>query len=285
MEFSWFFYSVAATTLFGIGSAIHKLPVERGESKALASFWSILTAFVLSLMLFNSYLASTSNLMIILALIFGISFAILRLLHMSILKHLETNVIFPINTTVSLVILVLVGLVVFNETVSLIQGLGIILVVVVISLFMNKGGKIKDHWRLILMAAATILASVAVKVSYKLGADLVDIHSLQIYQYGFAVLFSLIILLGRHAKKGRGSAFFGGSMRVGIAIGLFSFFGGYALLIALAKGPFSLIISIHSLYILVTAILGYLLFKEKVTKKKIFLILASILAILFIRLG
>ena len=68
-------------------------------------------------------------------------------------------------------------------------------------------------------------------------------------------------------------------------IGVFGFFGGYAFLTALTKGPFSLITSIHSLYIFITALASYLLFKERLTKKKIILLFLAIVAILLIRLG
>ena len=68
-------------------------------------------------------------------------------------------------------------------------------------------------------------------------------------------------------------------------IGILSFFGGYALYLALTKGPFPLITSIHSLYILITALTAYVLFNEKLTPRKIVLLLFAIIAIILIRVG
>ena len=61
--------------------------------------------------------------------------------------------------------------------------------------------------------------------------------------------------------------------------------GGYMFLRALSLGPLSLASSVHSLYVVVTAIIGYLLYKEKLTVYRIFLILLAVIAVIVIRLG
>ncbi|PIR87870.1 MAG: hypothetical protein COU10_02140 [Candidatus Harrisonbacteria bacterium CG10_big_fil_rev_8_21_14_0_10_45_28] len=285
MHFSWFVYSITATILFGLSTVVHKLPTMRDYSKTLTAFWSIGTSFLLSLLFFYSYLGLTSQRMLIIALGWGVSFAILRLLHIALLKHMDTNTFFPISTTGSLVLSLLFGFLIFSEKVSPWQGLGIILVIGVIFAFSYGKGKISDHWPLIGMIVFMMTISAVTKILSKVAVDAVDIHSFQIYQYGFGALFAGLILAGRHAKNGKGSAFFGGGMRVGVAIGVLSFFGGYAFLLALVEGPFTLVTSIHSLYILITAITGYVFLKENLTARKIFLIFLAIVAILLIRLG
>lgn len=276
---------MTATILFGLSTVVHKLPTMRDYSKTLTTFWSIATSFVLSILFFYSYLELTSKATLIIALTWGASFAILRLLQITLLKHMDTNTLFPISTTGSLVLSLLFGFLIFGEKVSLLQGAGILLVILVIFAFSYGKGKITDYWQLISMATLMIIFSAASKILSKVAVDSVDIHSFQIYQYGFGAFFAGLILMGRHVKNGRGSSFFGGGMKVGVALGTFSFFGGYAFLLALVNGPFTLVTSIHSLYILITAITGYYFLKENLTARKIFLIILAILAVLLIRLG
>ena len=73
--------------------------------------------------------------------------------------------------------------------------------------------------------------------------------------------------------------------RWGVLLGTLSFFGGYVYYLAIDRGPFSLVIAIHSLYIIVTACIAAYLFKEKVSKKRLVLIFLAIIAIVLIRLG
>ena len=122
------------------------------------------------------------------------------------------------------------------------------------------------------------------KVLQKIVADSFDIHAFQIYQYLFATLISAAILFLAHRKNWK-QELFSGAIKIGSIIGVFGFLGGYALFIALAKGPFPLVTAIHSLYILITAIIAFFMFNEELTLKKILLICLAIIAVLLMRLG
>jgi uncharacterized membrane protein len=68
-------------------------------------------------------------------------------------------------------------------------------------------------------------------------------------------------------------------------IGLFTAAGGYAIFRALAVGPLSGVYAIHPSYTFVAALLGWLLFKERLTAKKALLALASVAGIVLIKIG
>ena len=137
---------------------------------------------------------------------------------------------------------------------------------------------------LIGVGSGIIFISAFNKVLQKVVAGKFDIHVFQIYQYLFAAIFALLIYLILHRRDWKTHIFSGG-LGVGSLIGVFSFFGGYAFYIALTKGPFPLVTSVHSLYILITALTAYFLFKEQLTMKKIFLLLLAIAAVVLIRIG
>lgn len=281
---SWFWFSISATIFFGISMVFYKTPSFNGHSRSATSFWSFFVPFLLSLIFFFKYLPNTSSGMLILALLWGFSFACLVSFQMYALSHVDTNVLFPINTTASLVFSVLLGLLIFGGSLSILQVIGILLVILIVFCFVYKKGKFQYSPLVLKLFSAMLVFGVFNKLLQKFVADSFDIHAYLIYQYMFAVIFSLIIFF--FLEKGDWKKLFTiASAKNGFLIGIFSFLGGYALLIALAKGPFALITSIHSLYIIITAILASFLFKEKLTLLKIILILLAILAIILIKIG
>lgn len=281
---TWFPFSILATTLFGISTAFYKLPTAKNASRSAALFWTMATSLLLSVVFFYSYLHLTVSGMIWYSMAWGVSFSLLTFLQMWALQHVETNVLFPVTTTSSLVLSVLAGLLFFHDKLSILQSLGILLVVCVVFMFLYKGGHL-GYSRIVLnVGVAIIVLSALNKIIQKVSADHFDIHAYQIWQFVFAALFSLALVLWQH-RRDWPAQLFSKSIGIGGLISVASFFGGYSLFTALTRGPFSLITSVHSLYIIVTALVGWLLFKEELTKKKIGLILLAIIAILLIRFG
>ena len=284
MELTWFPYSLAATLFFGVAMAFYKLPSAKNHNRFVATFWSLVIPTILSFVFFHSYLSLGTPAMMWTALLWGITFTCIVLLQMYALSHVDTNVLFPITTTASLIVTVLVGIFFFNEHISILQTLGVILAVGTIFSFLYKGGKMQYSRLLIGVGSGIIFISAFNKVLQKIVSGKFDIHVFQIYQYLFAAIFALLIYLVLHRRDWKTHIFSGG-LGIGSLIGVFSFFGGYSLYIALTKGPFPLITSIHSLYILIAALTAYFLFKEQLTVKKIFLLLLAIVAVVLIRIG
>jgi drug/metabolite transporter (DMT)-like permease len=159
-----------------------------------------------------------------------------------------------------------------------------ILIIIIVCLFVYTKGKISFSKIVIMLGLGIVVSSAFSKIVQKFGTNTGDIYNLQIYQYLFGLISVILAIYFidkthfsiNHLKQG---------FKPGIALGTLSFFGGYFILIALSKGPFPLITAIHSLYMVVAAILGWLIFKEKLTKKKIILIVLAIVAIFLVRMG
>jgi drug/metabolite transporter (DMT)-like permease len=273
-----------AVALFGFSTAFYKLPTLKDQNKPATTFWMLLFSEVFALVFFWNYITVVSPQSFIFAALWGTSFALITMLQIYALEHLDTNVLFPVTTTLSLVVSVLLGIILFNETLSLAQYGGIALAIVAIYLFLYKKGEVQ-YSRLILgVGAIIIFLSVFNKIVQKYAADVVEIHSYMIWQYLFGTVFALLVVLILNKRNWK-KVVFSGSFYSGLIISIPAFFGGWAILVALTKGPFSLITALHSMYIFVSALVGYFIFKEKLTKKKILLIFLALISILIIRLG
>lgn len=64
-----------------------------------------------------------------------------------------------------------------------------------------------------------------------------------------------------------------------------SFVGGWCALISLTIGPYSGDQTIQTMDILITSVLAWLFFDEKLTKKKVFLIACAVGAIALVKIG
>ena len=126
--------------------------------------------------------------------------------------------------------------------------------------------------------------SLAYKTVQKIATNHVDIYAFQTYSFGIGALLALILFAAVHRK---GFAQFFQNLHPqqslsGFLIGCVSFLGGILYLLALQKGPFALVSTIHALNILVTAVCSAIVFKEKLNQSKVGLIALAIIAAILI---
>lgn len=283
-DLTWFPFSLMATVCFGVAMAFYKLPFAKGQSRYAVSFWQLFFNLLLSLIFFYNYIPLANIGTIFYGSAWGLSFLLLSLLQMKALKDVDTNMLFPITTSLSLIITVLFGIYFFKDHISLIQIIGMFLAVIAVSLFSYKGKRLQYSKKILVLGLGVVFLSFFGKIIQKFAADGIDIRAFQIYEYLSAVVFSLMLNLYIHKKEFK-QHLFSNSIKSGVLIGIPSFLGGYMLLIALTKGPFPLITSIHSLYVLITAMTAYFIFKEKLSLRKIILIITAIIATILIKIG
>jgi drug/metabolite transporter (DMT)-like permease len=281
---TWFPFSVVALVCFGFSMAFYKLPSTKNQNRYAVSFWQLFISFLISLIVFYKFIPLTNINTVIYGSLWGLAFLCLSLLQMKELKEVDTNMLYPITSSLSLVGSVLFGVIFFKDGISVLQIIGIILVLVVVYLFSYKGKKMQYSNQIIVIGLGILFLSVFSKIIQKFAVNSVNINSLQIFQYFSAALFSIILYFMMHRKEFN-KHIFSNSILSGLMIAVPSFIGGAMYLIALKRGPFSLVTSIHSLYIVVVAIVAYFIFKEKLTWYKFILIIIAILAMILIKIG
>ena len=130
----WFIHSLIAVTAIGGMMALFKFPTAKGHNKFLYSFLSLTVASIFSFVFFKSSIHLDSRAML-LGLIWGIGYAILGLLQMEMLRNLDTNAFYPITSTGSNVLVLIIGLLFFHDKISLAQFIGVLLAVFVIGFY------------------------------------------------------------------------------------------------------------------------------------------------------
>lgn len=283
MDFwSWFPFSLISVFCLGASVALYRIPSVKGHSQIANTFWLLVGSGILSFVFFFGRLSDFSSQAMIFGGIWGISFAVLTMLQMYALNHVDTNTLFPVSTTASLTITVLSGILIFSESLSFWQGLGVLLAIFSVYSFLYKKGKFQFVSAVIFLLPSIVFISAFSKIIQKLAVDSVNIYSFQVFEYAFGILAAFLIFIFWDRKEFK-KELFSGALPWGLLSGVFGFFGGWALIIALTKGPFTLITSVHSMYIFVTASIGYLFFKEDLNRKKLILIIVSVIAVILMR--
>ncbi len=284
----WLPYSIAATILLGVSMSFYKMPSFKGYSSFFSTFWTNLFSVIfvaVALILFGQ--SGLSGLMTIswYAIAWGIFFAITMVLQKILLQNIETNAVYPVTSSLGSLVTVLIGVIVLSEHVSLIQTVGILIILFSVFLFTRKSGSFPLDKKTVLLSLGIITASTVSKYIQKMGATHDSVSHFILWQYVGATLFGLVIAYFFEKEKFRNITHLGKYWKGSALISLFSVLGGYAIFKALSLGPLSGVYAIHPAYTFIAAIFGYIFFKEKLTKRKILLALLSVVGIILLKIG
>ena len=283
---NWLTYSISATVFLGISMVFYKLPSHKNYS----SFISTIVTNAISGVIVFILLSITGNLGGIqkiswYGLGWGALFSISMVLYKKLLKGRDTGVIFPIVSSVGNTITVLVGIIFLSETLSLVQSLGIAVIVLSVFFFQRKEGKLTFNNEALWLAFGILTFSTTQKFVQKLGATHDTVQEFMVYQYLGAAVFAFILTILFERKSITEFSGIKKYMKGALLISVFSVLGGYSILRALALAPLSNVYAIHPMYTFVTAVLGVWIFKEKFTTRKVLLILLSIAGVILLRIG
>ena len=265
--------------------ALYKVPTTKGHNKYTYSFLSFFVATILSFIFFYKYIYVDFS-TILFGSLWGFGFAIVTMLQMELLKKLDTNAVFPITSLSSHVLVVIIGLSFFHDKISFIQFSGMLLTFIIVGFYNNKHKHITFENGLLPATTALILLSVATKFIQKFGSITVELKNFIFWQLFFAMIMSFVILLIVNRKDLTQKILV--SRQVvwwSITLGICNLIGTAEIVKALSIGPFSLVYTINSFYILITSIIAWKFFDEKLTKHKVIFLLLSIMAVILIGLG
>jgi len=265
----WFIHALIAVTAIGGMMALYKVPSVKGHNKFVYSFLSFFVATVLSYIVFHKYIYISSE-AVLFGLLWGAGFAIVTMLQMELLKKLDTNAVFPITSLSSHVLVVIIGLSFFHDKVSPLQFLGIILTFTVIGFYNKVHKHITLKNGLIPIVVGLVLLSTATKFVQKFGSITIETKNFIFWQLFFAMIVSLIILI--FVKRKELTLRIRPSKQIvlwAIALGTFNFIGTAEIVKALSTGPFSLVYTVNSFYIIITSLIAWKFFGEELTKRKV----------------
>ncbi len=282
----WFLYAILATICGGIYSFAHKVAAEKNYSSSKITMYNLFygSLFAIIFIIFN--FEGFDNLLLLCGFaIMNTIFYILTLItRIDALRVISTNIFYPFYRILGSLLALLVGFIFFNETISPIQGIGIILGMSVILLLLEKNGNTKQkNFKLgiFLLLIGTIFLTFATSIN-KIVANL----GLGIYMYIFlANIFGTFncYYLSQKEKKNKKNFNNKNIHLVGFLTGLVQI-GSYAFsLLALKEGSLGIFTVIYSFSIVVPIVLSVFIYSEKMNLKKIIALILTIVSIYLLK--
>lgn len=283
---NWYALSLVALVLMGMQRFLYKVSAERDCPTPWTTFSFMATVAVLSTVTFVVLKESFSDarMLIVTALLNSASFVLGTVTHIEALKHVPAGVVYPI-LRLNMVVVVLFGVFILGDQVSLYQVLGIFLAIAVILILTkdadgSKGSMGNAKRGLFLLFFSLVCGSVA-SISSKFAALYCSKLGFMALSYFLGTLFSagLIRKSGKDpTPKQRNDA-----ILIGVLMGLINLAGFYAFLSALSLGPLSIIVSITGMHFVIAVILSVIIYKEKLSARRILGIVLTVASVVFLR--
>jgi len=166
----------------------------------------------------------------------------------------------------NLVLIILMSVFIFQETLTTKMLAGIALLIVATSLIAynpKENTTIKStswYWFVLLAIIFIFMRNGGLKVTQEIG---LNNNLVLFYGYAGSALLSFAqVFISRTTKS---SHKFASGLSIGLIIGMFSFLGLYFYAYALSIGPASIVVPIYSTYSFVGAILAIIIYKEKLS--------------------
>ena len=283
---NWYVLSLVALVLMGMQRFLYKVSAERKCNTAWTTFSFMATVTVLSAIFFLALKepVSDARMLILTALINSASFVLGTVTHIEALKHVPSSVVYPI-IRLNMVVVVLFSVLFFHDHVSLQQVLGILLAIAVIVILTRDAEEGKASLGsvrrgLFLVFVSLISGSVA-SISSKFAAVYSNKLGFMALSYFLGTLFSAA-LIKKSGEEGIRQNY-KEALLIGLLMGLINFVGFYTFLAALSVGPLSIIVSITGMHFVIAVILSVIVYKEKLSRMRLFGIGLTIISILFLR--
>ncbi|WP_059103190.1 DMT family transporter [Shouchella shacheensis] len=279
----WFIWAIASALVFGLASFFMKVN----------SFWSLPTMSFLT----GLYASGTAGFLLVAILehsleinvwiliagvVIGLGSTYGNLLFMRALEYGPASLTSPLVNT-NILLIVLFGVLLYGEQLSVWQYSGIALVCVAIFTLPfdpNEGISIKGNvwYALVFLATALMfLRNGGLKATEE--ASLANTPILMV-AYAFGLLVSIILV--RQSKE-KSSAGKGKGFAWGLVAGLFSFGGMQLYAIALRDGPVSIVSPLFAAHALFVAVLSMLYLKERISKYQAASLVLVVIGIVLLR--
>jgi len=284
---SWYILSVISLFLLGTQRFLYKVSAERKCNTAWTTFAFMATVTVLSATLFLVSNESVANLTFLLciALVNGSAFVLGTVTHIEALKHVPASVAYPI-IRLNAVVVIIFSILFFKDRLTLYQAIGIILALTAIFILSrhteDENPSPKNTRRGFILVAIALLSGAVASISSKFAALYTNKMAFIAVSYLLGTLFSFGLMKRQEPEEANPN--YKDALLIGCIMGLINFVGFYSFLKALSLGPLSIIVSIVGLHFVIAILLAALIYRETLTPSRVFGILLTIIAVIFLRL-
>lgn len=279
----WVFDAMVALAVCSLLMALYKVPAARNINKysfgvAAYFFATVSSGYVLA------PLIHFDKATILYGVLWGVGYAVLTAIQMHVLHMRDTSGIFPFTSLGSNILVVIGGVLLLHEHISPLQGIAVLFSFVLFAVVYRSD---KLHFAGTVMLAFVVIALLSTfnKFVQKFGAGVLETGNFTFWQLFFAFIASIFIWLW--AERRIPKIEFPKTEFVAWAalLGVLQVAANFWIIKALATGPIALVYVIIGLYTFFTSVIAALLFKEKITRKSIAVIVASIAIVLLIKIG
>lgn len=282
----WFACALAALLLMGVQRFLYKVAAERSCDTLLTALSFMATVTVISTAAFFAGGAEVKDLRALLLAGFANSLAFLAatLSHIEALKRLPAAIAYPL-IRLDAVLVVVISIVFFHESMLGRQGIGIFIAVFAALLVARDRNRIQAPFapssRGFLFVAMAILAGTAAAVSSRFAVLHTDKTAFIAVSYGLSTIFAFI--MGRGSVNGKVPERFRSSLFIGVSMGILNVAGYYAYLEGLSRGPLSLVTVITGMHFVVAVIFSLLIYRERLSPVSFAGIVLAVLSLVLIR--
>jgi len=193
------------------------------------------------------------------------------------LKYMPANVFYPVMRS-AVVLVIIFSFIYFHERPSAVQGVGIALSILVIFVLSGKKERKmipKTNVRKVLFLILVVfIFGTAVTIVIKFASDLKAQFAFIALSYGINIVLSLVVKdRFRSDDKIKSKS---QPLMIGAAIGVVNFLGFVTLLRAFAGGPLSIAAPLIGMAFVISIILSFILYREKVTMARVAGILLAV---------
>jgi len=221
--------------------------------------------------------------LLLISLINSLSFVSGTIATIEALKYISTSVAYPL-IRLNTAIVVIFSIWYFGDRLSIFQITGIIIAITVILILtrLDDGSRVptKEPRRAMILVIVALFSGAIAAISSKFAALEVNLLAFMAISYAM----SMIVSLGLSKKLGSVGTNHNEALIIGFLIGLVNFGGFYSLLRALSSGPLSIIIPITGMYFVISIVLAFLFYREKLNAQRVAAILLTAFAIILMRL-
>ena len=286
---NWFALISLTTILFGIQSFLIKSSAERGCDKFIVSLTMVITQGTLGVTVFLIKEPNFQGLQQVLfgALVLAIVYFNKLILDFKTMEYLPANKALPIISS-NVFLVVLYGMVFFNEKLYLNQLFGIMIIILSVILINIQSSMHENYSTMklgFLFAMLSMLLSAATNIINKYAVMYFEPLLFNAIVQIFLIIVSFVALkINRRKEKNQNiKQNFGKSIKLGIILGTVGSIAYISFLFSLIKGPLSIISPVLSLSVIIAVILARVVYKEELTKKQIALVLLSVLGVMLVK--
>ena len=284
---NWYTLSIASLFFMGTQRFLYKVSAQRGCNAAITTytFMGTVTCISFIFLLFSDVPVNHLPFLVFISLVNSLSFTVATLTHMETLKYLPVSVAYPI-IRLNLAVVIIFSVFFFRDTLSVWQVTGILVAIGAIltltkSADTRKTGEKNSRRGFTLLLLCVVSGAVA-SISSKFAAMETSKWAFIALSYLLGTSFAFALRNRMEQKTAHGGQ--RDAVIIGLCMGFLNLIGFYLFLLALEKGPLSIVVSIIGLHFVIPIVLSALFYAEKLKRAHFIGVGLTIVSVVFLRM-